>query len=97
VNRHERETIITFDDSKDPAHIFTYNKAWQKHLEKNLGLKPTMTNRFGGREYDIDKSRIKMPRAPKKLSAEQRENIGRRLATIRKSGKKQSSTGKNER
>lgn len=75
----ERETTINFNESKESAHIFTYNKAWQKRLEQGLGLTPTMNNGFGGREYDIDKKRIPMPRAPKKLSPEARQRIGKRL------------------
>jgi hypothetical protein len=39
-------------------------KTWQRHLEKKLGLKPVMDNGFGGKEYKIEKKRIRPPRAP---------------------------------
>jgi len=69
---YEQETIINFNKAEDMAHIFTYEKTWQQHLEKRLGLKPTMDNGFGGKEYEIDKKRIRPPRAPLRLSAEAR-------------------------
>ena len=81
--RDERETIITFDEAGPDATVFTYNPAWQRHLEKRLGLKATMNNGYGGREYHIGKKRIGMPRAPRKLSAEQRRKLGERLAKAR--------------
>ena len=81
--RDERETIITFDEAGPEARIFTYNPAWQRHLEKKLGLTPTLNNGYGGREYRIDKKRIGMPRAPRKLSADQRKKLGERLKMAR--------------
>lgn len=63
--------------------MFTYNKAWQKHLEKKLGLKPTMNNGFGGKEYEVDKKRIRPPRAPVRLSIEARAKLANRLRQSR--------------
>mgnify|MGYP001559048500 CR=1 FL=1 len=85
----EQETNIGFNNTSDPAWIFTYSKKWQKHLEEKLGLVPIMTNGFGGKEYLIDKSRIKMPRVLRKItmSAEQRKAIGDRLHSGRKGSK----------
>jgi len=82
--RDERETIITFDEAGPEAVIFTYNPAWQRHLEKRLGLTPTLNNGYGGREYQIGKKRIGMPRAPRKLSADQRRKLGERLKMARR-------------
>ena len=79
----ERETIINFNEADKEASVFTYNKRWQQHFEKKLGLKPMRTNSFGGREYEIDKKRISMPRAPRKLSADAKKRIGQRLAEAR--------------
>ncbi len=85
TNRHrhlepfERETIINFNETKDPAYIFTYNKTWQRHLEQRLGLKPVMDNGFSGKEYQIDKKRIPMPRAPRKLSDSAKKKLAERL------------------
>ncbi len=75
----EQETIITFNKAEDTAHIFTYERTWQKHLEGKLGLKPTMDNGFGGREYQLPKSMIKLPRAPRKLSDSARKELAERL------------------
>lgn len=80
----ERETIITFNESEKHAEIFTYNKAWQKHLEHRLGIKPVRKEEFGGREYLIDKKRIPMPRAPRKLSAATKQKYANNIAEARR-------------
>lgn len=69
LSNYEQETIINFNKDEAIAHIFTYERTWQQHLEKRLGLKATMDNGFGGKEYEIDKKRIRPPHAPRKLSA----------------------------
>jgi len=79
----ERETIITLDEAGPEAIIFTYNKTWQKHLEGRLGLKPTNINGCGGREYQIDKKRIRPPRAPVEISAERRTKMAENLSRAR--------------
>jgi len=86
LSRYEKETIINFNEVEDMASIFTYNKSWQKHLEKRLGLKVTWDNGSGGKEYHISKKRIKPPRVPRvvKLTDKQRAEIGQRLAQHRK-------------
>ncbi|MEE9521111.1 MAG: hypothetical protein V3V43_05355, partial [Dehalococcoidales bacterium] len=68
LTNYEQETIINFNKAEHIAYIFTYEKTWQKHLEGKQGLKPVMDNGFGGKEYELPKSRIKPPRAPRKLS-----------------------------
>ena len=83
LSNEERETLISFDETPADAVIFTYNKRWQKHLEQRLGLKPVFNNGFGGKEYHIPKSRIPIPRVPRKLSAEQRQKTGERLHRAR--------------
>lgn len=93
LSNEERETLISFDETPADAVIFTYNKRWQRHLEQRLGLKPTMNNGYGGREYHIPKKRIPLPRAPKKLTAEQRRKLGQRLRASRR--QKSSNTSKN--
>lgn len=79
LSSYEKETIINFNEAEPIAYIFTYNKAWQKHLEDKLGLKPTLDNGFGGKEYQIDKKRIKPPRAKRQLSAEAKAKLARHL------------------
>ncbi|MFC1866309.1 hypothetical protein ACFLYB_06320 [Chloroflexota bacterium] len=48
---YEQENIINFNKTEDMAYILTYEKAWQKHLEGRLGLKPVLDNGFGGKEF----------------------------------------------
>ena len=79
LTNYEQETIINFNKAEDVAYIFTYEKTWQKHLEGKLGLKPLMDNGFGGREYELPKSRIKPPRAPRKLTDSAKKNLTERL------------------
>jgi len=85
LSNYEQETIINFNKDEAIAHIFTYEKTWQQHLENRLGLKPTMDNGFGGKEYEIDKKRIRPPRAPVRLSAEARAKLANRLHQSRDS------------
>ena len=61
------------------AYIFTYEKTWQKHLEGRLGLKPVMDNGFGGKEYELPKTMIKPPRAPRTLSDSAKKRLAERL------------------
>jgi len=79
LSADEQETIILFNKGEDTATIFTYEKTWQKHLESRLGLKPIMDNGFGGKEYEVPKSRIKPPRVPRQLSEAARKELAERL------------------
>jgi hypothetical protein len=79
LSAYDKETIISFNEGEHMASIFTYNKTWQKHLEKRLGLKPTADNGCGGKEYEISKERIRPPRALVKLSTETRARLADRL------------------
>ena len=60
LSNYEQETIINFNKDEAIARIFSYEKAWQQHLEKRLGLKPTMDNGFGGKGYEIDFAKYEM-------------------------------------
>ena len=84
LGSHEQETIINFNKGESTAYLFTYERTWQQHLENKLGLKPTMTNSFGGRGYELDKKRISMPRAPRKLTPEARMEMAKRLSKMRR-------------
>jgi len=84
LSNYEQETIINFNKDEAIARIFSYEKTWQQHLERRLGLKPTMDNGFGGKEYEIDKRRIRPPRAPVKLSAETRAKLTKRMKGMSK-------------
>ena len=54
LSNEERETIITFDETPADSIVFTYNRAWQRQMEK-LGIKPKSNNGFGGKEYHVPK------------------------------------------
>ncbi|MFC2063288.1 hypothetical protein ACFLS8_05035 [Chloroflexota bacterium] len=79
LTSYEQETIINFNKAEEKAHIFTYEKTWQKHFEGRLGLRPVMDNGFGGKEYELPKSRIKPPRAPRRLSDSAKIKLAERL------------------
>ena len=84
LTSYEQETIINFNKAEDMAYIFTYEKTWQRHLEGKLGLKPVMDNGYGGKEYQIDKKRIKPPRAPVRLSEKAKRERVKQLAKARR-------------
>jgi hypothetical protein len=88
LGKQEQETIIVFNEQDRLATIFTYNKTWQKHLEKNLGLKPTMNNRHGGKEYETEKKQIKMPRKKREDSPETKKKRADQLRKARQSRNK---------
>ena len=73
LSKYEQETIINFNKRKPGAYIFTYEEKWKKHLEKMPGVKLIMDNGMGGKEYLIDKDRIRMPQLKRRLSNEVRE------------------------
>lgn len=78
LNLYERETIITFNEEEQSAIIFTYNRTWQRHIENKLGIQPIKVLECNGREYVIDKKRIPMPRAPRRLSPEVKARLAER-------------------
>jgi len=84
LSGYEQETIINFNKEEKIAYIFTYEKTWQQHLEKRLGLKPTLDNGFGGKGYQIDKKRIRPPRAPVKLTEKAKQERAKQLADARR-------------
>lgn len=67
LSKFEQETIIIFNKADKEAHIFTYERRWQRHLEQKLGLVLIMDNGFGGKEYIISKDRIRMPQLKRKV------------------------------
>ncbi len=79
LTSYEQETIINFNKDEDIAHIFTYEKTWQKHLEKKLGIEPILDNGYGGKGYELPKKMMKPPRAPRKLSDSAKKKLAERL------------------
>lgn len=76
---YEQEATINFNKAEDTAHILTYEKTWQKHLEGKPGLKPVVDNGFGGKEYELPRSRIGPPKAPRKLFDSAERKLTERL------------------
>lgn len=75
LTSYEKETIINFNKGEDTAYVFTYEKAWQRHIEKKLGITPIKDNGYGGRSYVVPKKSVRPPVAPRKLSAETRAKL----------------------
>lgn len=78
----EQETIINFNKGETTAYIFTYEKTWQRRLE-SLGYKPTMNNGRGGKEYQVPKDRVPMPRAKRRVSEATKKKMTAVLARAR--------------
>ncbi len=83
LSAYEQETIINFNKEESIAYIFTYERTWQKHLEQRLGLKPVMDNGLGGKEYQLPKGLIPMPREKRQYSEQTKKKMAARLARIR--------------
>lgn len=84
LSKEEMETVISFNEADDTAVIYTFSRKWQKLLEDRLGLEPIYKTAEGAREYHLPKSRIPLPRAPRKMSAEQKRNAAERLSKARR-------------
>ena len=90
--RRERETITNFNAADDIADVFTYDRRWQRHIEKRLGIQPYQVNAFGGRFYELPKKAISKPsiRGPQKLTprerARRRESLSKIRARLQNSG-----------
>jgi hypothetical protein len=74
LSAYERETIINFNEGEDTAYIFTYSKPWHRHLE-GLGLKPTHDNGFGGKDCELPKKWVKLPRKPRRVSEQTKARL----------------------
>jgi hypothetical protein len=83
LSAYEQETIINFNREESIAYIFTYEKTWQRHLERRLGLKPTSNNGHGGKEYQLPKDLIPMPRAKRRYSEQTKKKMAAKLASVR--------------
>jgi hypothetical protein len=71
----EQETIINYNQADDMADIYTHDKPLQRHIEKDLGIKPYAI--VGpARSYKVSKSWLKWPRKP---SEKRRESARKAL------------------
>jgi len=88
LTRYELETVINFNKEETDAIVFTYEKAWQKHIEKRMGIQPYLDNGFGGKSYKIPKNRIRKPLAfrtgaKRTLSPERKKQLAETLKRAR--------------
>ena len=79
LTRQEQETIINFNQAEQVAYIYTCSKAWMRHMEKSLGLRPTKTYGSYAREYQCPKAWIRKPLKPRRLDEEQKHRLAQRL------------------
>jgi hypothetical protein len=87
LDKYELETVINFNKSNEDAVIFTYEGAWQRHIEKKMGIKPYLDNGFGGKGYKVPKKQIRKPSVKRFFSDEQRQIAKERFAQTRALGK----------
>jgi len=80
LSKYEQETIINFNRGDHIVSIFTYDRVWQRHLENKLGLKPVIENYHGGKEYEVDKSCIRMPQKKRSCSEVYRKRLVERFS-----------------
>ena len=84
LSGYEKETIITWNEAEATAHIFTYSRSWQRHLEGKLGLHPETDNGYGGRSYELDKKLIRLPQPKRRLSEATKQRLADNLTAGRK-------------
>ena len=84
VSKAERETIIGYDESEDPARIFTHNRKLQNRLIK-LGFEADEDDGKGGLTFEVPKEYLRLPSEPRTrvLTEEQLEASRDRLAKAR--------------
>lgn len=88
LSRYEQETIINFNYGSPTAYIHTRMRAVMRHLENKLGLDPVTIHRDSegkiyGKDYEMPKTFIGLPRKPRQLSDERRKQIADTLARAR--------------
>ena len=69
LTKYEKETIILFNESGDEASIYTYNPGLKTRLKKISREYPQFCrlkeeNKYGGREYLVDKTRLSIHLQP---------------------------------
>lgn len=79
LSAYERETIILFNETSDPAEVFTYNKRMIRKLERLVRMFPDefklkSDNGAGGRTYIVPKNRILISTPKRKVADTIRED-----------------------
>ena len=75
LSEYERETIILFNETSEPAEVFTYNKKMIRKLDRLAQKFPdefklTCDNGDGGMTYIVPKNRILISTPKRKTWAE---------------------------
>ena len=88
LNSVERETIITFNETQEPAEVFTYNPAMIRRLDElhEAGeaveiVRAESVNGISLREYRVPKKWVSV-RRPRRYSDEQKAAMGARLHNV---------------
>ena len=77
LTKYEKETIILFNESEEEASIYTYNAGLISRKYPQL-CRMKEKNKYGGRIYLIDKSRLSIHLQPP-YSEERIETVTRNL------------------
>ncbi len=81
-SKEERETIIRFDETDDPAVIYTFNADLKRRLKSFAKKHPELCNmtaedkEYSSMTYEIDKSRLQI-RFTAPYSAERKDRVGK--------------------
>ena len=81
-SKEERETIIRFDETDDPAVIYTFNADLKRRLKSFAKKHPELCSmsaedkEYGSITYQLDKSRLQI-RFTAPYSAELKESVGK--------------------
>ena len=81
-SKEERETIIRFDETNDPAVIYTFNADLKRRLKSFAKNHPELCSmcaedkEYGSITYELDKSRLQI-RFTAPYSAERKESVGK--------------------
>lgn len=86
ITAYEKETIINYNEADDMADVYTHEKALQRHIEKELGVKPFFKE-GAAREYTIPKKWLRYPLKPRKASPAQREVLAKARLKARQAQK----------
>jgi len=79
LTKYEQETIINFNQGSNIASVYTCSKAWMRHMENKLKLKPVNTFSHA-REYECPKEWIRKPRKQRRVSDTQKKVLRLRFS-----------------
>ncbi len=83
--KHERETIILFNEEEQKAEVYTHNRALKSKLDRYCKDHPAefslVSKGNGAATYSVPKRlvSIRAPRAKKEMTEAQRKDIAERL------------------